>query len=111
MGKMKIVKNGIMCDPDNDFPLCGTVTSEGELTLFKTKEGEFYTLVTETGDCDEVIGHEVELNTKSEAAQIMYEMGFNSETIKQETGFKILGEIETGSKKKCNHSHHQALSS
>lgn len=97
----------MVCDPEKDLPLCGTVNCEGELTLYKTNKGQFYTLIIELNECEDAVGREIELNTNAEAAQIMWEMGFKPETIKQETGYEIIGErLFHAKKKNRNHSNH-----
>lgn len=97
---MKINDNGLLLDTDKDQPLCGTMNCDEELTLYKTTKGQFYTYIVIRDECGDKIEEEIELNTKEEAANILWLVGFKPETIKNETGINIVGECdnETGKK-------------
>lgn len=97
---MKINDNGLLLDTDKDLALCGAMNCDEEVTLYKTTEGQFYTHIVTLDECDDKVEEEIELNTKEEAANILFIMGFKPETIKQETGINIIGEVdnETGKK-------------
>lgn len=98
--KMKINNNGLLLDTDKDLALCGMMNCDEEMTLYKTTEGQFYTHIVTRDECDDKVDEEIELNTKEEAADILFFMGFKRETIKHETGINIVGEVdnETGKK-------------
>ncbi len=81
-----------MLDTDRDLPLCGAVNKEGELTLYKNNKGIFYTHEIKTDARDKVIGQTIDVTEVQEVAQIMFMMGFSKETIKDETGYEVIGD-------------------
>lgn len=93
--KMKINNNGLLLDTDKDIGLCGVVNKDGEITLYKTSCGEFYSHIVIYNE-----GEEIEMTPKEEAAEIMMRLGFSYATIKHETGIDIFRKMYNEEDKK-----------